>query len=200
MFLRYAYHGKIRQTGLRVDGHIEAPNSAEAIDLLADKGIIGVYTVRPDPLPQAPKPKELPATERGSNQGPNSDAALGQIVDKLTTLIGQVEQLLSRPMQIAGPIREGGGGGGKRSGRPANNDVQNSALREIFQSNLDLRRSLTKLASAAAALRESENTPVPPPDGGGATVTETQSDDDDGTDGEQEMPRMPMNLAAHSAA
>ena len=146
--MRYAYHGKVRQSGLRVDGHIEAANSVEAIDLLADKGIIGVYTVRPDPLPEVEKPKELPAPEPALA---NSDVALGQIVDKLTTLIGQVEKLLTRPIQMSGPVREGGGGGNPRLKRPVTNDVQNSALRDIFQSNLDLRRSLAKLTSAAAA-------------------------------------------------
>ncbi len=49
--MRYSFHGKKRNTGETVDGFIEAANSTEAIDRLADQGIIGVYTVRPDPLP-----------------------------------------------------------------------------------------------------------------------------------------------------
>lgn len=188
--MRYAYHGKVRQSGLRVDGHIEAAHSVEAIDLLADKGIIGVYTVRPDPLPEVAKPKVLPAPEGLPS---TADAALGQIVEKLSTLIGQVEKLLTRPVQISGPIREGGGGGGRRLTRPVTNDNQNSALRDIFQSNLDLRRSLAKLTSAAAALRESESAPL-------QSAATPSSDDEDGAARDEDIPQLALSGVAQPAA
>jgi hypothetical protein len=73
---------------------------------------------------------------------------LNQLVDKLSTLLVQVERILSRPQQViyqSGPVR-GGGGVSMKSGRIPS-DVQNNTLRDIFQTNLDLRQSLEKLAS-----------------------------------------------------
>ena len=158
--MRYSFHGKVRATGAVVDGHIEARSSSEAIDLLADRGIIGVYTVRPDPDPtvvETPALPALPAPVQEPLTSAPSEAALNQIVSKLTTLIGQVEKLIMRPV-YAMPAPQSGGGGGSRRKRPVYTDNQNSALKDIFQSNLDLRRSLAKLTSAAAAFRDADAT------------------------------------------
>jgi hypothetical protein len=46
--VRYSFHGKVRATGQQVDGFVEAANATQAIDRLADQGIIGVYSVRPE--------------------------------------------------------------------------------------------------------------------------------------------------------
>jgi hypothetical protein len=183
--VRYSFHGKVRATGQQVDGFVEAPTASQAIDRLADQGIIGVYSVRPEakipknsvilsgeaepeePEPRAERPRlEKPArrpapavaapVQHAQPQQPialpppaASDPALTQLVDKLATLLVQVERLLSRPQQVvyqSGPIRGGGGQGSKKSGRIPT-DVQNNTLRDIFQTNLDLRQSLEKLAN-----------------------------------------------------
>jgi hypothetical protein len=177
-----------------VDGYVEANSSAEAIDRLADQGIIGVHTVRPEakkprntvilgtadvyedeppkalpaapPAPQppvqqfapqpAPQPIYIPVPTPGpAVGGEKTEQILGQLVDKLTTLMGQVEQLLSRPSQIiyqSGPARNGGGGGGGGSSRKPRqgNEAQDKTLMAIFQTNMDLRRSLNKLSTVVA--------------------------------------------------
>ena len=195
--MRYSFHGKVRATGQLVDGYVEAETSTEAIDRLADQGIIGVYSVRAEPkqprnsvllagtpefernmyddgepqrkarrgLPQQPQPPQvyLPAAPVAAPPPPPqpvavavaspvapavSDPVMVQLVDKLSTLIGQMQKFLDRPAQVvyaSGPAREGKGGGGKRAGRSIN-EAQNSTLKDIFQNNLDLRRSLAKLA------------------------------------------------------
>jgi hypothetical protein len=182
--VRYSFHGKVRATGQQVDGFVEAANATQAIDRLADQGIIGVYTVRPDPKPprnavilagqepleeepapqrprleKAPRkyappapapapalsaPTELPQVVAST---PATDAVLQQLVANVSTLMAQVEKLLSRPSQVvyqSGPAR-GGGGGSKKSKNL--NDEQNSTLRDIFLNNMDLRKSLEKLAT-----------------------------------------------------
>lgn len=157
--MRYSFHGKMRATGQTVDGHIDAPTSSEAIDLLADQGIIGVYSVFADPLaPAAPKP---PA--------PTPDMVLQALVDKLTGLVGQVETILSKPVvQYVRQADAGGGGRARRTSLPSRNtnDAQNSALKDIFQNNLELRKSLEKLANLANAVRGHEaqiSSTSPPP-------------------------------------
>jgi hypothetical protein len=183
--VRYSFHGKVRATGQQVDGYVEANSSAEAIDRLADQGIIGVHTVRPEAKKQRnavilgtadvyedEAPKALPAAAAAPvvpqpiyipvptpAVAPASSGAteqiLGQLVDKLTTLMGQVEVLLSRPSQIvyqSGPARNGGGGGGggtKRQPRK-HDEAQDKTLMAIFQTNMDLRRSLSKLSTVVA--------------------------------------------------
>ncbi len=190
--MRYSFHGKVRATGQQVDGFVEAPTASQAIDRLADRGIIGVYSVRPEAKlpknavqlsgeaePEEPNQRsDRPRLEKSSSssrrpipavavpvqQAPPqvppqqpalpppapvviTDPALSQLVDKLSTLLVQVERLLSRPQQVvyqSGPVR--GGGSTKRTGRVPS-DVQNNTLRDIFQTNLDLRSSLEKLAS-----------------------------------------------------
>jgi hypothetical protein len=166
--VRYSFHGKMRFTGQPVDGFVEAPSSSDAIDRLADQGIIGVYTVRPDPLPQqnaillsgpadpgaamAGAASANPAGFSGLDLSPGPGAVvLTQLVDKLTTLVGQVEKILARPMAVySGPVRGDGTAKAKRATGP--NEAQNSALRAIFETNLDLRQSLAKLSSATAAV------------------------------------------------
>jgi len=188
--VRYSFHGKVRSSGQQVDGFVEAANATEAIDRLADRGIIGVYSVRPESkptknaiilsgeaspdeaehsqqsrkfkspaivprrLPAAPAQDHAPALQPASApaaSSPGAEAALLQLVDKLTALMGRVEQALSRPMNVvyqAGPARNAAGGGairGKSKGIPQ--DMQSSTLHDIFQNNLDLRKSLDKLAS-----------------------------------------------------
>ena len=185
--MRYSFHGKVRATGQQVDGYVEANSSTEAIDRLADQGIIGVHTVRPEakkqrnavilgtadvyedeppkalpaaatmvaaPAPVAPQPIYIPVpTPAAGGGGEKTEQILGQLVEKLTTLMGHVETLLSRPSQIvyqSGPARNGGGGGAgggtKRSPRQGN-DAQDKTLMAIFQTNMDLRKSLNKLST-----------------------------------------------------
>ena len=231
--MRYSFHGKVRSTGQQVDGFVEAETSTEAIDRLADQGIIGVYSVRaepkqprnavlvagtpefdrallesaepgrqkrrslPPPPPRFPQPPaELPIIAPPAAPVPAavavpgvSDAVMLQLVDKLSTLVGQMQKFLDRPAQViyqSGGRGEGGGKGGKRAATSRNiSDAQNSTLRDIFQNNLDLRRSLQKLAdtvtpgAAAAATDGSAAVPAspvaadeepPPPPTGGAPV------------------------------
>ena len=206
--VRYSFHGKVRATGQQVDGYVEAETSTEAIDRLADQGIIGVYSVRAEPkqprnpvllagtpeferslyeepnaaggnrkarkaLPgpqqmpmQVPYLPPVPLPEPVQPPAPMLDAApaapvpvvvtggisdntMLALVDKLGTLIGQMQKFLERPAQVvyaSGPAREGKGGGGKRSASRNISDAQNSTLKDIFLNNLDLRRSLQKLA------------------------------------------------------
>jgi len=156
--VRYSFHGKMRTTGQTVDGHIDAPSSSEAIDLLADQGIIGVYSVFADPLaPSAPKPA-----------APTPDMVLQALVDKLTGLVGQVETILSKPVVQYVRQSEGGRGPSRRASLPQRNtnEAQNSALKDIFQNNLELRKSLEKLANLANAVRGHEaqiSSTAPPP-------------------------------------
>ncbi len=232
--MRYSFHGKVRATGQLVDGYVEAETSTEAIDRLADQGIIGVYSVRaepkqprnavlvagtpefdralyesdqptkkrrslpapaavpnqylpervPLPPPVQPPPAPEPVAAAPAAGGGVTDSTMLQLVDKLSTLIGQMQKFLDRPAQVVyasgGPARSGGGGGGKRAGR-AVNEAQNSTLKDIFQNNLDLRRSLAKLAETVApeaapangtAVAEAspgggaDEEPPPPPSGG----------------------------------
>jgi hypothetical protein len=170
--VRYAFHGKVRGTGQVVDGYVEANNSAEAIDRLADQGIIGVHTVRPDPLPmrntiQLAGPNgQLPAPVQGYDGGHSlplaPDQVLTHLVDKLTSLVGQVEGLLSRPMHFGG----GGGGApvrGTRTGRQMHpsSEQQNAVLKAIFQTNVDLRKSLLKLTDVSKTLQPAPTAEAP---------------------------------------
>ena len=181
--MRYSFHGKVRATGQQVDGFVEAATASQAIDRLADRGIIGVYSVRPEA--KAPKnsvilsgeaesedPVERPRLEKSSPSRPipavaapvhkvqpplqapppvpshGTDVVLTQLVDKLATLLVQVEKLLSRPQQVvyqSGPARSGQSATKKSSRIPT--EMQNNTLRDIFQTNLDLRQSLEKLAN-----------------------------------------------------
>jgi hypothetical protein len=185
--VRYSFHGKVRATGQLVDGFVEASSSSEAIDRLADQGIIGVYTVRPESRSpknavilagQEPHEEEShaePVAHAASNAVGNgagngsqppltaatidkavanaatNPVVLQQLVEQIKVLSAQVEKLLARPAQVVyqsgGAVREGGAAK-KRSARAMGAD-QSSTLRDIFQNNLDLRRSLEKLASTS---------------------------------------------------
>jgi hypothetical protein len=183
--VRYSFHGKVRATGQQVDGYVEAASSVEAIDRLADQGIIGVHTVRPEakkprntvifsgeemfedeeppkalpaPAPVAAAPAQQPIYIPVPVHAPAAPAVsgateqvLGALVEKLSTLLGQVEKLLSRPQQIvyqSGPIR--GGEGGKKRPPRAVTEAQDKTLQAIFQTNMDLRKSLEKLSTITA--------------------------------------------------
>jgi hypothetical protein len=187
--VRYSFHGKVRANGQQVDGFVEAASATEAIDRLADRGIIGVYSVRPEPklnknavrlsgepepedeeprrqqprLPGRPSvvPKRIaaapavaapPAPSQVTVSSPVTEAMLKQVLEKLNELSARVEQALARPTNVtyqSGAVRNSGGayGATKKSSRiPL--DVQSSTLHDIFKNNLDLRRSLDKLADA----------------------------------------------------
>lgn len=134
--MRYAFHGKFRSTGQITDGVVEAANSEEAFNLLADKGIINVHTVRPlpeEPKLEPPKPA-LPAPE----------VVLTQLVEKMNVLIGHVETLLTRPATVITAPARGEGHGSRKAKRRVDN-AQDEALKAIFETNLDLRRSIQKL-------------------------------------------------------
>jgi hypothetical protein len=81
---------------------------------------------------------------------------LVQLVDKLTSLVGQVEKILSRPMTVGAPVRMGSASAQRHAGNPQ----QNAALKAIFETNLDLRKSLEKLAHAAASIRPANAAPL----------------------------------------
>jgi hypothetical protein len=194
--VRYSFHGKVRATGQQVDGFVEAANATQAIDRLADQGIIGVYSVRPEekipknavilagqevPEEEVPPQRRLERPSGSSKLRPipavavpvgarmqaaavqplaqpqlpaapadaTTTVVLTQLVEKVSTLMMQVEKLLSRPSQViyqnSGPARNSGGGAKKSSRIP--NEAQNNTLRDIFLTNLDLRQSLEKLAT-----------------------------------------------------
>jgi hypothetical protein len=152
--MRYSFHGKRRETNEPLDGYIEAASAIDAIDQLADDGIIGVYSVRQ----VFPRPKnaislgsdfEHPA---GDSAEPTADAVLTQLVAKMQSLVGEVEKMLSRPALPALPmhparIRVADTQRASRAAAAAEQQ-ENSVLREIFQSNMELRRTAEKLASA----------------------------------------------------
>jgi hypothetical protein len=178
--VRYAFHGKVRATGQVVDGFVEASSSSEAIDRLADQGIIGVHTVRPDPLP--PRNSILLAGQESGQPVPQLESAVGapeivltSLVDKLTKLVGQVENLLSRPMQ-AMPQR--GGAKAKSRSDKNNSDAQNTVLAAIFETNMDLRKSLVKLADVTATLAAPAQAAAAtkPDEGNGAPLALAQRD------------------------
>jgi len=152
--VRYAFHGKVRATGQQIDGFVDADNSADAIDQLADQGIIGVQTVRPihAPAKNALMLGNGDGAEQADQHAP--EIVLTQLVDKLTSLVGQVEKILSRPMAVGAPVRTGSAGAQRHAGNPQ----QNAALKAIFETNLDLRKSLEKLAHAAASIRPANGT------------------------------------------
>jgi hypothetical protein len=155
--VRYAFHGKIRATGKPIDGIIDALNSEEAFDKLADQGIIGVQTVRAIPMP-ARSPAMLPGPDQAAGtaqevSGSASEIVLTQLVDKLTSLVGQVERLVSRGgvQMVAGPARNKGA----TTQRHPASSAQSAALKAIFETNLDLRKSLEKLNHVTSSFRSS---------------------------------------------
>ncbi len=242
--MRYSFHGKVRANGQQVDGFVEAANATEAIDRLADRGIIGVYSVRPEPKPvknavrlsgEAEPPDEpdsryidrrqLPGPTNGSRTqrapvavpkrivsapqpkpatstpvptvpapavpapavpapvpvaaaaAPATEALLLQTIEKLANLMDRVERALSRPTNVmyqAGPVRSSGFTPSKKSGRIPQ-DVQTNTLHDIFQNNLDLRKSLDKLATTVGTptIAASEKVPAPAAVGGNGANGQT---------------------------
>jgi hypothetical protein len=151
--VRYSFHGKMRFTGQAVDGYIDAPNSMQAIDLLADEGVIGVYTVNPAPLQS--KPRLSYSGMEALDWSPPVESDVEPLIDRLAHLIGQVEHILaSRPMLNA-PIRSASG----TSKTKPFAEEQSAALRAIFQTNLELRRSIGQLASSAASIQPNPKAP-----------------------------------------
>jgi len=149
--MRYSFHGKRRDTREPVDGYVEAASAIDAIDQLADEGIIGVYSVRQ----VFPRPKNSISVGGdlqeafSDDAAPTADTVLTQLVAKMQSLVGEVEKMLSRP--APGPIYPARVrvADAHRASRAAA-EQENAVLREIFQSNLDLRRTAEKLASAAS--------------------------------------------------
>jgi hypothetical protein len=164
-----------------VDGYVEAPSARIAIDRLADRGIIGVYSVHPEPKPTKnavrldgePAPEEEkpaarleappPPPPAPVKTEPGAEVVFASLVDKLGTLLVQVEKLLSRPAPApqviyqSGPARERFVDHGTHRPRKSHTPEGSSTLRDIFQTNLDLRQSLEKLASnTGTASRMSE--------------------------------------------
>jgi hypothetical protein len=141
--MRYAFHGKMRATGQVIDGYVEAANSEEAFNRLADQGIIGVHTVRGMPQPQ-PDAKDLPvAVATSPAPSTSAEVILTQLVDRMNVLIGHVETLLTRPAAAVG-VGKAQAGGKKRRAIQQDTSAQNETLRAIFQTNLELRQSIQK--------------------------------------------------------
>jgi hypothetical protein len=114
-----------------------------------------VYSVRPAPKPpEEEKPAaQLPPPPPPPPQKSDSEIVFTSLVDKLGSLLTHVEKLLEKPPQqviyqnhttmAPAPVREAN----QRLRRPHPNMTGNSTLRDIFQTNLDLRQSLEKLAN-----------------------------------------------------
>jgi hypothetical protein len=152
--MRYAFHGKRRGTHEPLDGYIDASSAIDAIDQLADEGIIGVYSVRQI----TPRPKRslilqgdfetAVEEESGPNAAPTADVILTQLVNKMTSLVGEVEKMLARPAAPNYPTRNRISET-KQLSRIT--EQKGSVLQDIFQSNLDLRRSIAQTASTPTA-------------------------------------------------
>ncbi len=155
--MRYSFHGNRRDTQEPIDGYIEAASAIDAIDQLADEGIIGVQSVRQI----FPRPKNAISfagdfqqdvdAAAGPNAAPSADIVLTQLVAKMQSLVGEVEKILSRPALPAIPMHPNRirVADTQRAIRAAAAEqAEDSVLREIFQSNLELRRTAEKLAQA----------------------------------------------------
>jgi hypothetical protein len=84
-----------------------------------------------------------------------NEADVEPLIDRLSTLIGQVQQILSSQPMLSGPVR----GRSSREAAEVVADEKTTALRAIFQTNLDLRRSIGQIASSTAAIRPKEKVP-----------------------------------------
>jgi hypothetical protein len=153
--MRYSFHGKKRGTLEPVDGYIEATSAVDAIDQLADEGIIGVQSVR-QVTPRKKKSivlhgdfEEAVEEAAGTGSAPTSEIILNQLVAKVAMLVGDVERILSRPAALPAMPARIRVSETKQVSRF--DEQQNSVLRDIFQSNLDLRRSVEKGATGGSA-------------------------------------------------
>jgi hypothetical protein len=185
--MRYGFHGKKRGTLEPIDGYIEANSAIDAIDQLADEGVIGVQTVRqihtrkPNAISFVGDFEEAIEASDGSAES-TSEAVLNQLVVKMASLVSEVEKILARPEVPAPaplPARPNRIRVSEIKQPPRFNDQQNSVLSDIFQSNLELRRSFEKQTSA---------TPTAP-----AGIIGTSSQTDSARNGE-------LAVAASSAA
>ena len=152
----------------------------------------------PLPAPVEPQPVSMaPAPVPGV-----SDGVMLQLVDKLSTLVEQMQKFLDRPAQViyqtgGGGRGEGGGRGGKRASSRNISDAQNSTLKDIFLNNLDLRKSLKKLAETVTA--ETVTAEAAPANGtsalglDGAPVMDGVASDSHGAD--EEPPSPPSGVA-----
>jgi hypothetical protein len=157
--MRYGFHGKKRGTLEEIDGYIDANSAIDAIDQLADEGIIGVQTVRqihprkPNAISFVGDFEEAVEASAGTNE-PASEAVLNQLVVKMASLVSEVEKILSRPSVPAPaplPARPNRIRVSEIKQPQRFDEQQDSVLKDIFQSNLDLRRSYEKQTSATPA-------------------------------------------------
>jgi hypothetical protein len=158
--VRYSFHGKMRFTGQMVDGFIEAANSMQAIDMLADEGVIGVYTVCP--APHQTKPRLSFDGNEAQQWDLPFETEAEPLIERLTNLIGQVEQIIaSRPL-LSGPVRAQSSLARRSRSNPVVEE-KSDALRSIFETNMELRQSIKQLASANSSLRPNEKTQTTAP-------------------------------------
>src|SRR5277367_4971238 len=100
--MRYGFHGKKRGTLEPIDGYIEANSAIDAIDQLADEGVIGVQTVRqihprkPNAISFVGDFEEAIEASDGSTES-TSEVVLNQLVVKMASLVSEVEKILARP-------------------------------------------------------------------------------------------------------
>jgi hypothetical protein len=162
--VRYSFHGKKRFGGQTIDGFIEARNSSEAIDTLAEEGVIGVYSVHPDPLPEQPK-LLIEGNSSSVDRVPVEDETI-TLLDKLSSLVNQVEHILYHQLVSAPQTKP------RRSTAPKAIvlDEQNAALRAICKDNVDLRRNLEQPLSAKTALKPNEKNQLAMRDNGPRTI------------------------------
>ena len=153
--MRYAFHGKQRGTLEAIDGYIDASSAIDAIDQLADEGIVGVYSVRQI----TPRPKtsiilqgdleQAVEEAAGPTAAPSIEVILTQLFAKMTTLVSEVEKMLSRPA-AAGPVYPARTRVSETKQLSRVTEQKGSVLQDIFQSNLDLRRSIAQAPPAPA--------------------------------------------------
>ena len=155
--MRYGFHGKKRGTLEPIDGYIEANSAIDAIDQLADEGIIGVQTVRqihtrkPNAISFVGDFEEAIEASAGSTES-TSAAVLNQLVVKMASLVSEVEKILARPQHSGpGPLPTA------RPNRIRVSEIKQPSplangrlpfLKRYFPVNLELRRSPEKQTSA----------------------------------------------------
>ena len=98
------------------------------------------------PSPASPEIRRGFVLGATADAAPTADTILSQLVSKMTTLVGEVEKILARPPAPAYPARIRVSET-KQISRIT--EQQDSVLRDIFKSNLDLRRSIAQAPSAA---------------------------------------------------
>jgi hypothetical protein len=152
--MRYAFHGKRRGTLESIDGYIDASTAIDAIDQLADEGIVGVYSVR-QIIPRQKSSiilqgdlEQAVEEAAGPTAAPTIEMILTQLFAKMTTLVTEVEKILSRPAGFA-PAYPARTRVSETKPLSRITEQKGSVLQDIFQSNLDLRRSIAQAPAAA---------------------------------------------------